>query len=402
MSETTTEARHRGDYAPRHHVLRGLGYLVLTLTLALGLFVSYEYRVLTGSLTVIDEDKQLTDRPNKEEVEGPREPLNILIMGSDSRDGAGNNIDGLTEGGERSDTTILMHLSADRKRAYGVSLPRDAMVERPDCKKPNGEVIPGTAEGELDMWNVAFALGGPTCTVQQTEQLTGVRVDHFIVVDFNGFRDMVDALDGVEICLPEEVDDTTGNIHLAAGRREVMGQEALDYVRVRHNISNNGDIGRMKRQQVFIAAMASKALSGETLFRPDRLLGFVGAATRSLTVSKGIGSPKKIAEIATEFQDIGMDNIKFITVPWDFWEPDPNRLIWTDAANELWHKMKFDLPLGRRLGTEAVTAAQQQGAPPATDPDTATDVPSTDPTDEPSDEPTRSAEEIAEENGLCA
>jgi LCP family protein required for cell wall assembly len=393
VSETTSEARHRGDYAPRRRVVQSLGYLVLVFTLGLGLFVSYEYRVLTAGLTVIDEGELLTDRPDKEEVEGPREPLNILIMGSDSRDGAGNNIDGLSGGGERSDTTILMHLSADRKRAYGVSLPRDAMVERPDCKKPNGEVIPGTAPGELDMWNVAFALGGPTCTVQQTEQLTGVRIDHFVVVDFNGFKDMVDALDGVEICLPEAVDDTTGNIHLDAGRREVGGQEALDYVRVRHNISNNGDIGRMKRQQVFIAAMANKALSGETLLRPDRLLRFVGAATRSLTVSKGIGSPKKIAEIATEFQDIGMDNIKFITVPWDFWEPDPNRLIWTDAANELWHKMKHDLPLGRRLGTEAVTAAQQDGV---------TGVPSTDPTDEPSDEPTRSAEEIAEENGLCA
>lgn len=406
MSEASA-ARHRGQTAPRHHVLRGVGYFILTLTLGLGLYVAYEYRTLRGNLTVIDEDQFLTDRPDKEEVQGPRDPLNILIMGSDSRDGDGNNIDGLTGGGQRSDTTILLHLSADRRNAYGVSLPRDAMVRRPECKTEDGETIPGTPEGSLSMWNEAFALGGPTCTVQQTEQLTGIRVDHFVVVDFNGFKDMVDALDGVEICLPEDVDDDTGNIHLAAGRRVVGGQEALDYVRVRHNISSNGDIGRMKRQQVFIASMANKALSSETLWHANRLIGFMRATTRSLTVSKGLGSPKRLGELATEFQDIGLDGIKFITVPWDFWPEDPNRLIWTSDANELWHKMKFDQPLSRRLSTEAVTAAQRPGEGAtggATDGPTggATDGATDGPTVVPSDEPTRSAEEIAAENGLCA
>jgi len=375
--------------------------VVLALTLGLGLFVVYTYRTLNEGLTVIDPDDYLTNRPDKVEVEGPREPLNILIMGSDSRDGAGNNIDGLSGGGQRSDTTILLHLSADRKQAYGVSLPRDAMVRRPDCNKKDGSVVPGG----FDMWNAAFALGGPTCTVQQVEQLTGVLVDHFVVVDFNGFKDMVDALDGVEICLPEDVDDDTGNIHLAAGRREVMGKEALDYVRVRHNISSNGDIGRMKRQQVFIASMANKALSAETMWRTDRLVGFLKAATRSLTVSKGLGSVTKIADLATEFQDIGLDHIKFITVPWDFWPEDPNRLIWTPEANDLWSKMRNDLPLGKALSTEAVSAAQHPGGS-AEPSDGTTDEPSEgateSPSEEPSDEPTRSAEAIAEENGLCS
>lgn len=407
MSEARAVGRHRGEAAPTHRVLRSFGYLVLAMTLGMGLFVAYQYRTLNENLTVLDVSKQLDDRPDKEVVEGPREPMNILIMGSDSRDGAGNNIDGLAEGGQRSDTTILMHLSADRKNAYGVSLPRDAMVQRPDCHKKNGDVIPGG----FSMWNVAFALGGPACAVQQTEQLTGVRIDHFVVVDFNGFRGMVNAIDGVEICLPEDVDDSTGNIHLKAGTREVRGKEALDYVRVRHNISSNGDIGRMKRQQVFIAAMVNKVLSAETLTRPDRLVGFLQAATRSLTLDSGLDSVKKIADLASEFQDIGMDNIKFITVPWDFWEEDENRLVWAEDANELWQKMKFDQPLSRRLSSEAVTAAQRPGETPAptptTDPtgaptDGATDGATDGTTTEPEEEPTRSAEEVAEENGLCA
>ena len=115
-------------------------------------------------------------------------------MGSDSRDGAGNNIDGLTGGGERSDTTILLHVSADRKRAYGISIPRDLLVDRPECKSEDGDTIPG---GTSAMWNEAFAVGGPACTMQQFEQVTGVRLDHFVKVDFEGFRGMVDAIGGV-------------------------------------------------------------------------------------------------------------------------------------------------------------------------------------------------------------
>jgi LCP family protein required for cell wall assembly len=269
------------------------------------------------------------------------------------------------------------------------------MVQRPDCLKKNGDVIPGG----FDMWNVAFAIGGPACAVQQTEQLTGVHIDHFVVVDFNGFRDMVDAIHGVEICLPEDVDDETGHIHLKAGTRVVQGKEALDYVRVRHAISQNGDIGRMKRQQVFIAAMASKVMAAETLTNPTRLIGFLRAATRSLTIDKRLGSVKKIADLASEFQDIGLDNIRFITVPWDFYQPDPNRLQWAPDADQLWQKIIHDKPLSKRLSAEAVTAAQRPGSTATEEPDPSS---TGSPTTKPSEEPSRSAEEIAAENGLCA
>lgn len=394
-------ARHRGETEPKHHVFRAVGLVVLALILGAGLFVSYTYRSLNDNLTVLDIAEQLKDRPEKVAVEGPKEPLNVLVMGSDSREGAGNNIDGLAGGGERSDTTMLVHLSADRKHAYGVSLPRDAMVERPDCIDEDGETIPGG----FDMWNAAFALGGPACTVQQTEQLTGVSIDHFVVVDFRGFKDMVDAIDGVKVCIPEEVDDETGNIHLEAGTRLVRGREALDYVRVRHGISNNGDIGRMKRQQAFIASMANKVMSAETLARPDRLLKFLGAATKSLTLDDGLSSVKKLSDLASEFQDIGLNNIKFITVPWDFWVEDRNRLVWAEDANRLWKQMRFDRPLSRDLSSEAIDAAQRPGStatPNPADTTPPTDGASEAPSGGPSPTPTRDPAEVAEENGLCA
>lgn len=394
MSDLNAAARHRAVEPVGRKIAKSFGYGVLALTVALGLFVTYTYRTLGENLHTED-TSYLSERPDQI---APGEPLNILVMGSDTRDCKGCNIDGLTGNGEYglSDTTFILHLSSDRKSAYGVSLPRDAMVQRPDCKMPGGEVIPGA----FAMWNVAFALGGPLCTLQQVEALTDIRIDHFVVVNFQGFKDMVDAIDGVEICVPETVDDRSHGIYLEAGRREVSGREALNYVRVRHNISSNGDIGRMKRQQAFIASMTNKVMSGDVMTRPDRLVSFLKAATKSLTVDEDLGSVKQMGSLAWEFRNIDLDKIKFITVPWDFWPEDPNRLIWTQQANALWRKIRHDDALSKRLSAEAISAAQEPGGKPA-DPE-ATDEPEAEETDEPTEEPTKSAEEIAAENGLCA
>lgn len=398
MSDTESSGRHRGQSEQKHRLLSVLGYGILAITLGFALFGVYTYRHLTENLNVLNVEKQLGERPDEADLSKPGKPLNVMVMGSDSREGAGNNIDGLTGGGQRSDTTIVMHLSGDRKFAYGVSLPRDGMVERPTCYDDDMNEIPGG----FDMWNSAFAYGGPACTIRQFEQLTGVRIHHFVVVDFNGFKDMVDAIDGVEVCIPEDVDDPIGNIHLDAGTRELQGQDALDYVRIRHNISSNGDIGRMKRQQAFVAAMANKVMSKGVLGRPDRLISFLGAATKSLTVDQRLGSPMKIADLAREFQHIGTDNIKFITVPWKFYEPDPNRLVWDEpAADELWNKMKYDEPLSKRLTSDVITAENRPGS--TTSPDSS-ESPSSEATDDPSssasEEPTDESE-MADANGLC-
>lgn len=401
-------AKHRAADRPRHRVLRVIGHVVLVLSVTMGLFVAYTYRTLNDNLTILDE-ANLFDRPEKEDVEG-RDPLNILVMGSDSREGD-NNIDGLTGGGERSDTTILLHVSGDRKSAYGVSLPRDAMVQRPDCKDAEGGFHAGSGD-ELVMWNEAFSVGGPLCTVQQTEQLTGIRIDHFVVVDFRGFKDMVDAIDGVEICVPQTVDDRAHGIYLEAGRREVRGKEALNYVRVRHGISENGDIGRMKRQQAFLAAMVKKASSMETLANPARLTGFLRAATRSLTLDEDLGTMRKLYRLSREFDEIRLDDVRFLTVPWEWWPEDRNRLVWTDDADDLWERMREDKPLSRRLSADAVSAGEDTGGaddseetPDETSEeagDDATDEATEETTDEPTDEETKSAEEAAAENGLCA
>jgi LCP family protein required for cell wall assembly len=169
--------------------------VVVTLALVVGGLLTYRH--LNGNINALDTDGLLgSDRPEKVTVASEElDPLNILLLGSDTREGIGNSsIGGETPG--LSDTTILLHLSADRERAYGVSLPRDAMVERPECVTEDGSVD----AGGLSMFNQAYAAGGPACTQRTVETLTGIHIDHFVVVDFAGFKKMVDALWGVSRC----------------------------------------------------------------------------------------------------------------------------------------------------------------------------------------------------------
>jgi LCP family protein required for cell wall assembly len=327
--------------------------------MATGLGTIWLYRHLNGNLNVLDPTAQLSNRPDKIAVEGPQEPLNVLVMGSDSRDCDGCNIDNLTGGGQRSDTTILFHVSADRKRAYGISIPRDSMIDRPDCTTQDGETIPGADDV---MWNEAFGLGGPACTIQQFEQLSGVRLDHFVVVDFEGFKGMVDAIGGVEVCIPEPIVDPAHGINIEAGTRKIKGAEALNYVRERYVVGNGSDIGRMKRQQAFIGSMAHQVVTAGTLARPDRMVRFLNSATQSLTVDPGLKNVVKIADLGIQFKDIGLDNIQFLTIPNKPDPADPNRLVWKREADAVWTKIANDEPLTKKLSKDVISAGNLPGS----------------------------------------
>jgi LCP family protein required for cell wall assembly len=234
------------------------------------------------------------------------------------------------------------------------------MVDRPDCKNPDGSTIPG---GDNVMWNEAFGLGGPACTIQQFEQLTGIRLDHFVVVNFEGFQGMVDAIGGVEVCIPEPIVDPDHGINIPAGTRKIKGKEALNYVRERYVVGNGSDIGRMKRQQAFIASMAHQVISAGTLARPDHLVRFLDAATKSLTVDKGFDNLVDIAKLGIQFKDIGLDKIQFITIPNVPDPADPNRLVWKQPqANQVWEKIAHDEPLTKKLSEDVISAGNLPGS----------------------------------------
>lgn len=319
--------------------------VVLALLTGAGVVLAYDH--WNGNLTHTDLAAQLHNRP----AELRPGAVNILVMGSDSRSGKGDNIDHKRDIGERSDTTIMFHLSADRKFAYAISVPRDTLVNRPTCYKADGTKIPPAQDV---MWNDAFSVGGAACTIQQFEQLSGIRIDNYVVVDFNGFKNMVNALDGVEVCIPQEIDDPAHHIKLMPGTREIKGQEALSYVRVRYTVSDGTDPMRIHRQQAFMASMIKKVVSAGTLTRPDRVVKFLNALTSSLqTDFKNIAEMASIAEAA---KGVGLSDIKFVTTPWAYSTTQPGRVVWQPSVHQLFSLAAHDKPLTKEFADQAISA----------------------------------------------
>ncbi len=374
--DRTLRARGRHVAARRHHrhpVLRGLGVGVASVLVMALAATAVVYVRLNGNITGIDV-ASLGERPDvrataDEATDLP--PMNILLMGSDSRSELENADDfgGTNEltGANHSDTTLLVHLSADRESAFAVSIPRDSLVKRPDCANPQAD----PDDMPTGMFNAAFnegskdgggVAGGALCTVETVEANTGVYIDSFAVVNFEGFRDMVDALGGVTICVAEPVRDTDSGLDLPAGDNHLDGTQATAFVRARKGIGNGSDIGRIGRQQAFLSAVIREATSSGLLLRPDRLVGFLDAATRNLTTSADIASVRALGDLALQVRNLPPDQIRFLTVPNRVAPSDANRVEWTEEADAIWQAAREDLPLP---GTEPVDAvAPTTSAPP--------------------------------------
>lgn len=341
----------------RRTVLRVVIVAELVVALVTAAGVVFAYQRVDSGIAEGEAIQHQVEEPEKAKQDLPTSELNLLIMGVDTRDCAGCKIDGESgEGG--SDTTILLHIAEGRRSAYGISIPRDTLVDRPECR--NGTTtIPAATDV---MWNEAYSIGGPDCTVAQVEKVTGVYINDYITVDFGGFKNMVDAIGGVQVCVPQEVDDTEHHIHLDAGTQTLEGDQALAYVRQRSSTPNS-DLGRMKRQQAFIASMINKVMSAGTLTRPDRLFRFATSLADSIETSPDLASAGKLVKLASSLRHADLANIKFATAPiTDFPEGDPNwgRLQFAPQAQQLWTLVRDDEPLGT-FAKGAVTAKNPSG-----------------------------------------
>lgn len=336
-------------------VLRVVLVAELVVALMTGAGVVFGYQHVDRSIAPGEPIHHRTHRPKPAL---PTSELNILLMGTDSRSCAGCAID--KEHGEGgSDTTILLHISDGRRSVYGISIPRDTLVDRPACRH-GGKRVPGAHQVP---WNVAYSVGGPECTVEQVEAVTGVYVDDYITVDFGGFKDMVDAVGGVQVCIPEPVDDPIAHIHFDAGTQTLDGARALQYVRERHSTPNS-DYGRMKRQQAFIASMIHKVMSARTLTRPDRLYRFATGLAQSISTSPDLASAGALVKLASSVRHANLSHIRFVTAPtseFPVGSPNWGRLRFTPDAKALWQKVKHDKPLGK-LARGAVTAKHPHGS----------------------------------------
>lgn len=319
--------------------------------------IASAYVILENNIQKYDINEFLPqdNRPTAE-PEDPTDPhagqaLNILVIGSDVRDGENAKLGGKVEG-MRSDTTMILHIAADRSRAEFVSIPRDSMVPIPSCKLSDGSwSYPQT----MGMFNEAFAIGGgdgnvgaaAACTWQTVEQNTGIRIDDFVVLDFKSVVTTVDALGGVPICIREDIDSPKANLKLSAGMQTLDGKQALGYARARTGVGlgDGSDIGRIERQKQLMGAMVRHIMSKNLLTDSPQLYRVLDAVTESLSVSNGLSSIPGLVGLANSFQNVPAENVMFYTVPWAAYPQDPNRIIWTDDAQYLWDAIAADRPI---------------------------------------------------------
>ncbi|MFJ9089748.1 LCP family protein [Streptomyces sp. NPDC102384] len=280
---------------------------------------------------------------------------NLLLIGSDSRAGR-NGKYGRNDGTQRSDTTILLHVAADRKSATAVSFPRDLMTDVPTCRQRDGS----RHDEMFAMFNYAFEVGGSACTIRTVEKMTGVRVDHHMVVDFDGFKDMVNAVGGVTVCLDRPIDDDDAHVRLAAGTHHLNGEQALGYVRARKSLGNGSDTDRMDRQQRFLGALVEKVQSNGVLLNPTRLYPVLNAATSSLTTDPGLASLRGLYDLVRGMRGIPADRVRFLTVPRESYEYNANRdQLVQPAAERLFTQLRKDTPV---KVAEQSSPAEEYGA----------------------------------------
>lgn len=321
--------------------------LVLGVAAGLALFFGHlNANIATQSMTVLGK----LPPPSKAGV------LNILALGSQTRDGQGPGF-GYDPGTDLSDTAMLIHLNAAHTRAIVLSIPRDLLVYRPACQeRVGGTAIVPAQQGA--MFDSAMNLGGPACAVATVQDMSGIRIDHFIRVDFNGFRTMTDALGGVEVCVPAPgIHDWRSHLNISAGLHVISGDEALAFVRDRHGIGNGGDLGRIQMQQMFVSSLIKKVMSSGTLTDPVTLYRLADAATKSLTTDPGLDSVQALLGLAESLRTLKLDDITFVTLPNELDPGNVDRLIPDQpAAAALWRLLRADLPWTGRLPGATLTA----------------------------------------------
>ncbi|MDX3854071.1 LCP family protein [Streptomyces sp. AK02-01A] len=345
---------------------RGRGRLRITLAIAVSLLVlvsagaGWIYLKLNGNIETFSADGISESRPPSS-VGGQ----NVLVIGSDARNDGNSELGGGSEDDiGRSDTAFLLHIYADHRHSVAVSVPRDTLLDIPPCQLPDGN---WTKPQKDTMFNSAFSVGetakgNPACTQNTVEKLTGLRVDHTVVVDFKGFSKLTEIVGGVEVCLPQNIYQRDldpnradrGKRLFAKGDQTVAGRKALDYVRIRHGIGDGSDIGRIKRQQAFVAGLIKKVKSDG--LTATKLLPLADAATRSMTVDPGLGTADKLLSFAMSLKDIDLHNTKFVTVPWRY-EGSRVAVVEPDA-DALWAALKADRTID---GTDASGKKDAEG-----------------------------------------
>jgi LCP family protein required for cell wall assembly len=297
-------------------------------------------------------------------------PLNILVIGSDARDSEENQ----QLGGARetfgstplADVQMLVHLSADRSNMSVVSMPRDTLLEIPKCTDPEDGTVYPASEGRV-MTNQSLGHGGPGCTVATWQELTGIHIDHFVMVDFAGVVSMADAVGGVPVCVDANIHSRDGEGHgsglkLEKGTHPVKGEQALQWLRTRYGFEDGSDLARAKAQHMYLNSMVRVLRENATLSSPNRLRRLAEEATEALTVDPALDSVKKLYDLSNELRTVKPERITMTTMP--------NRYVGarvepTEDAEQLFRLVREDIALDGKDTKDAKEKPDAEPEPPA-------------------------------------
>ena len=248
-------------------------------------------------------------------------PINILLVGTDTRSGSGNGVFG-TESSNLADVIIMLHISADRKNAVGLSFPRDLLVPWPACPSTSGG--PGYYAQSLGQINATIANGGPGCTLLTVEALTGLQIPYLAMIDFNGVIELSNAIGGVEVCVREDINDDYTKTYLKAGLHNLQGMQALQFLRTRHGVGDGSDLSRISNQQVYLTALVRKLKSKDILNNPVALYSLARTAANNMKLSDTLSDPSTLVGVGTAVKAIPMNKITFLQLPSVGGLPAPN------------------------------------------------------------------------------
>ncbi len=382
VSTNARAAAHLNLAATSRHIGRVVLLVFLALLLLLGSAVATAWTSLQGNINQTNVDSLLgSDRPTAA-TRAPDDSfagraLNILVLGSDVRQGA-SDVDGAGASGEisgmRADTTMLFHISADRSHVEVVSIPRDMLLDVPSCTVLNADGTESytTRASSETMFNAAFSYGGlegnvasaAACSMKTFEKLSGIRLDGFVVVDFASFKQIVEALDGVPMYFEDDLYDRNAGLNVAAGCRLLDGHQALALARARKQIGDGSDLGRIGRQQELVTAMIREILSLNLLTNLPRLYQVLDAATQSISTSSGLGNITTLVGLANSLKNVNPANIHFITMPFD-WAGNrvrPDK----EEGKILWNALIQDHPaIGEKSSSGLVTITDLAASTPA-------------------------------------
>jgi len=365
--ESGTRGRHRakgGRRKPRGERRKGvlvMAWVAAGIVILGGTGAGYVYFKLNGNIKSVDIDSALgTDRPTK--VDNGSE--NILVLGSDTRSGSNKKLGGGTDDGSaRSDTAMVVHVYEGHKKASVVSIPRDTVIDRPECTDTDGDTHDAASEV---MFNSAYSTGGAACAVKTVESLTGIRMDHYLEVDFSGFEKIIDELGGVKVTTTKDIDDEDSHLDLKAGTHTLTGEQALGLVRTRHGVGDGSDLGRIQLQQAFIKALINQVKDVNLFGSGTKLYDLANTATKAVTTDSDLGSINKLMSFATGLKGISASHMHMVTMPVQYDPADPNRVIVEETkAKQVWTALENDqaIPKSATTGTATGDAKGVVSAP---------------------------------------